>query len=173
VSDDFRDRLGRVEVLVRSLEAAPDRAAREAARELARTLLDLHGAGLRRMLELAVEAGGLLDRLADDPLVSSLLLLHGLHPLPAAERAARALMRARPRFHALGGDVELVAATDTRVRLRLRGNADAGPAMRDVVGEALLEALPDAAVEVEEAWDRPANGRLPLPLANGAPGATS
>jgi hypothetical protein len=170
VTDDFRDRLGRVEALVRALEAGPDRAAREAARELARTLLDLHAAGLRRMLELAAETGGLIDRLADDPLVSSLLLLHGLHPLPAAQRAARALERAGPQFHALGGNAELIEATDEAVRLRLRGDADAGPAVRAAAAEVLLEVLPDAAVEFEEAWDPRSNGRVHLPLASGAPG---
>jgi hypothetical protein len=167
VSDDFRDRLGRVEALVRALEAGPDRAAREAARELARALLDLHAAGLRRILELAAQSGGLIDQLADDALVSSVLLLHGLHPLPAAERVVRALDQARPRFHVLGGDAELIEATDEAVRLRLRGDPDAGPALRVVAAEVLLEVLPDAALEYEEAWDRPASGRVPLPLAGG------
>lgn len=171
MSDDFRHRLGRVEALLRSLEACPDRAARDAARELVRTVLDLHAAGFGRILELVGrEPGGLVDRFVDDSLVCSLLLLHGRHPLPAADRAARALDRARPRFLALGGDVELIEATDESARLRLRGNQDAGPVLRAGARHAVLDVLPDAAaVEFEEAWDRPANGRVPLPLVNGVP----
>lgn len=168
MSDDFRHRLGRVEVLVRSLEACPDRAARDAARELARTLLDLHAAGLARVIELAAgEPAGLADRLADDALVSSLLLLHGLHPLPAADRATRALDQARTQLHALRGDADLIEATAAAARVRLRGDPDAGPALRAVVLGTVLDVLPDAVVKFEEAWDRPANGRVPLPLAGG------
>jgi hypothetical protein len=160
--------MGRVEVLVRALEAGPDRAAREAARELVRTLLDLHAAGLARLLDVAGEHAGLMDRFANDPLVSHLLLLHGLHPHPAADRAAAALDRARPRFHSLGGDVDLIEATDASAHLRLRGNPDAGPALRATARDAVLDVLPDAeAVEFVDAWDRPANGRVALPLVNG------
>src|SRR6185436_4355638 len=133
VSDDFRERLNRVEALVGALESCPDPAAREAARQLVRTLLDLHAAGLGRMLDIAGRESALVGRLADDPLVSSLLLLHGLHPRPAAERVERALDRARPRLGSLGGEVELVAASEAAVRLRLRG--EASPALRKAVEE--------------------------------------
>lgn len=161
----FRDRLGRVESLVRALEELPDTAAREAARALTRALLDLHAAGLRRLLELV---GAESAAFADDPQVSGLLLLHGLHPLPADARVATVLERARPQFHSLGGDVELVAATEEVVRLRLRGNPAADRALRAVIGELVVDAVPDvAAVEFEEAWDRDPAGRMPLPLLRG------
>jgi Fe-S cluster biogenesis protein NfuA len=165
---NFRDRLGRVEALIRALEELPDTAAREAARSLTRALLDLHAAGLHRVFELA--GPDAVARFAGDPQVGGLLLLHGLHPLPPAERVSRALDLARPHFHSLGGDVELVSATEEVVRLRLRGSPTADRTLRAMAGELVIEAVPDvAAVEFEEAWDRPQSDRVPLPLLTGAP----
>jgi hypothetical protein len=155
-------RLRRVEALVASLEACPDRSAREGARELVRTLLDLHAAGLAKMLRLAGEAApDVVERFAGDGLVGSLLLLHDLHPVSAPERVRRALGRLRGG----AGEVEVLEATAEAVRIRLRGDPSAGPALRRAVEEALTEAAPDVpVVTVEELWDRPPPGRIPLPL---------
>lgn len=158
---NLQQRLRRVEELLRVLEACPD-AARDAARELVRALLNLHTAALAQVLELS--DADVIARFAADPLVSGLLLLHGLHPLPADERVRRALKSARPRFHARGGDVELVEATDEVVRLRLRGDPAAGVMLRALAGEFVVEVAPDATLEFEEVWEPSANGRVPLPL---------
>jgi Fe-S cluster biogenesis protein NfuA len=165
VSDEFRERLNRVEALVGALEQCPDPAAREAARQLVRTLLDLHAAGLERVLDVAGRDSALVGRLADDGLVSSLLLLHGLHPHPAAERVARALDRVRPRLRSLGGEVELIEASEEVVRLRVRGESSA--ALRKATEEAVTEAAPDAAVEIVEVADPAQAGRVALPLMAG------
>ena len=159
---DFRERLNRVEALVGALEECPDPAAREAARQLVRTLLDLHAAGLGRVLDVAGRQSALIERLADDGLVSSLLLLHGLHPHPASARVSRALDRAKPRLGSLGGTVEVIEATEDVVRLRVRGEPSA--ALRNAVGEVVTESAPDAALEVEEVADPAMAGRRPLPL---------
>jgi Fe-S cluster biogenesis protein NfuA len=96
---------------------------------------------------------------------SNLLVLHGLHPVPLADRVAGALDRVRPYLHARGGDVELLKVTGERVRGRLQGHASAGPALRAAVEEAVLEVAPDVeALLLEEAWDPPPAGRVPLPL---------
>jgi Fe-S cluster biogenesis protein NfuA len=160
VSAEFRERLNRVESLVGALEGCADPAAREAARDLVRTLLNLHAAGLGRILDVAGRESALVDRLANDALVSSLLLLHGLHPHPAAERVDRA----RPRLRSMGGEVELVDATEDTVRLRVHG--ESSPALRTVLEEVVTEAAPDAVVEVEVAPAQP--GRVALPLVVGA-----
>jgi hypothetical protein len=161
---EFPNRMRRIEALVQALEACPDPAAREAARELVRALLDLHAAGLAKMLDLAAQPGETVgERFGRDPLVASLLLLHGLHPIPVADRVARSVERL-----ARNGDVELLEATEQRVRVRLRGDPSAGPTLRRAVEAAILEAAPDvSAVVVEESWDRAASGRVPLPLLGG------
>ncbi len=164
---EFRDRLARVEDLVSTLEACPDPVAREAARELVRSLLDLHAAGLAKVLELAEPA--IVARLAADGLVSSLLLLHGLHPHSAEQRVTAALERACPQFRTLGGTVELLSATEEVVRLRLGGDPSASAELRVVVESLVIEAVPDVtAIEFEEVWDRSPDGRVPLPLLRGA-----
>lgn len=164
---EFRDRLARVEELVGALEVCPDPVAREASRELVRALLDLHAAGLAKVLELAEPA--LANRFAADGLVSSLLLLHGIHPHPAEQRVRAALERARATFRALGGTAELISATVELVRLRLGGDPSSAPDLRSAVEAGVIEAVPDvAAIEFEEAWDRAPDGRVPLPLLRGA-----
>lgn len=74
--------------------------------------MESYGAGLARMLEVIDETGGmnptLLDRLAVDDLVASLLLLHGLHPYDVETRITRALERVRPYLASHGGDVKLL-----------------------------------------------------------------
>lgn len=160
---EFRDRMGRVEGVVQALEAMPDSAARSAARELVRALLDLHAAGLERIL--ALSPPDLASRFVDDELIGSILLLHGLHPLSAADRVNRALERSRPKLFALGGDAELIDATEEAVHLRLRGDAEQESALRTEIEKLVVASVPDVtAIEFEEAWDRSAEGRMPLPL---------
>jgi Fe-S cluster biogenesis protein NfuA len=161
------DHMGRIESLVNALEALPDTAARAAARELVRALLDLHAAGLERVLALA--GTDLISRLAEDERVGSLLLLHGLHPHSASDRVNRVLEQARPKLLAIGGDAELTDATENVVRLRLRGDPAAEPELRVEIEKLIVAAAPDVnAIEFEEAWDRPPDGRVPLPLFRGA-----
>ncbi|BDG01373.1 NifU family protein [Anaeromyxobacter oryzae] len=122
--------------------------------ELVRRVVGLYGAGLGRMLALAAADSGRLDpalvaRLCDDELVSSLLLLHGLHPLPTEERLARAVEALRAQ---LGADVQLDllgVGADGVVRLRLAvapgGCASSGAALARAVEQSLLEAAPEVA----------------------------
>jgi hypothetical protein len=166
---EFQARARRVEALVERLEACPDPAAREAARELVRALLELHAAGLARVLELTAAAGepgrALGERFARDGVIGTLLLLHDLHPEAVEGRVAGALDRLRPRLRAQRGDAELLGATGEQVRVRLRGDASAAAGLRSLVEEALLAAAPDVLTVVfEEAWDSAPPGRVPLPL---------
>src|SRR5438067_2469043 len=58
-------------------------AARDRAEQLVREITDLYGAGLQRLVALAVRAAPEVgDDIAADDLVASLLLVHGLHPHP-------------------------------------------------------------------------------------------
>lgn len=140
--------LERIEELLRRIEACPDPAVRETARELVGRILEFHRAGLSRVLELSDA-----ERLAADPRVAPLLLLHGLHPEGLERRVERALEKVRPYLHSHGGNVELVGIDEGRVRLRLFGACDGCPSsaqtLKGAVEEAVLAAAPDAAgVEV-------------------------
>ena len=110
----------RIELLLEA-SAAAGPVARERAEELVRLVVELYGAGLERLLELTHDAGAL----ADDELVSSLLLVHGLHPYGLQERVERALDGVRPYLGSHGGDVRLLEVTDDGVvRLQLLGSCD-------------------------------------------------
>ena len=130
-----------------------------------RAVLDLHGAGLSRVLghlEAAGEAGqAVLDVCARDEVVGGLLLLHDLHPLGVEARVRQALDDVRPQLRAHGGNVELLAVSGGVVRLRLVGNCHGCPSsavtMRQTIEEAILGRAPDVtAVEVEEEAEMPA-----------------
>ena len=80
--------------------------ARERAEQLVREVTDLYGAGLERMLRLAVAANPTLaESFTDDDLLASLLLVHGLHPHTVERRISDALDTVRPYLGSHGGDV--------------------------------------------------------------------
>ncbi len=143
----------RLEELILALEELPEGKARTHARELVQVLLQLHATGVNRMLELTFESteGGqaLIDRLAQDDLVSNLLLLHGLHPLDLEARVRQALEEVKPRLGAHGGSVQLVGVTpDGIVRLQLEGNCDGCPSSRVTLKYSIEEALYAAAPDI-------------------------
>lgn len=154
----FEQRIQRIEGLVQQVERSPDASLREAARELVRTLLDLHAAGLARMLNRMREfdrpGPDLLTACLDDDLVRSVLLLHDLHPDTLETRVRQALDTARPYLQSHGGDVELLGISAGNVRLRMRGSCDGCPSsaatLKHTIEEAIYQAAPDViAVEVE------------------------
>jgi Fe-S cluster biogenesis protein NfuA len=174
----FQARLGRLEALVREAERLPDPAAQATIRELLRALLDLHAAGLERLLEHLAGAGPagrtVLDACARDDVGGGLLLLHGLHPLGLEDRVRQALDGVRPYLRSHGGNVELLGVEGGVVRLRLQGSCDHCPSsavtMKQTIEEAIYGKAPDVtAVEVEgvaEPPPVPANGpaRVALPV---------
>src|SRR5688500_6089370 len=91
---------GEIEQLVQKMAALADAPERAEAQELVRLLMSLYGAGLTRMLDvIRTESGGpqaVLDRLANDGLVASLLVLHDLHPHPTDRRVMKAMAGLTP-----------------------------------------------------------------------------
>jgi Fe-S cluster biogenesis protein NfuA/nitrite reductase/ring-hydroxylating ferredoxin subunit len=122
------------------------------AEELVRLLVGLYGDGLEHIMAAVAEDGGpaLRDQLTADPLVESLLLLHGLHPLDVDTRIQRALDRVRPYLGSHAGGVHYVGVTDGVARLRLEGNCDGCPSSAVTVQLAIEGAVQDAAPEVTE-----------------------
>jgi len=159
-SPQFQKELGRIEELINALGAAADSAVAAQARELVQALLELHGVTLERALEIVHENDpALVDKLADDPLVSNLLILHGLHPLDLEARVRGALEKVKPRLGLHGGSVEMVGVTpEGGIKLRLEGNCNGCPSSRvtlkSSIEEAIYAAAPDVTgLEVEGAVD--------------------
>jgi Fe-S cluster biogenesis protein NfuA len=143
----------RIESLLEEVEALPDARARETTLELVQRLLDLYGEGLARIVE-SLDVGPV----ADDEVVSHLLLLHGLHPVPLEQRVRAALEEVRPFLGAHGGDVELAAVEDDVVRLRLQGSCSGCPSSTVTLSHAIEAAIYKVAPDVREivAEDAPA-----------------
>jgi hypothetical protein len=137
--------LGEIEQLV------PAPAWQRVERVIAR-VVRLYGAGLARVLDHAREAGAVAasfdERIAADDLLASLLVLHGIHPLPVEERVRRALQSARFELGIADHELELVGVTDGRVELRA-AQALGGGAMASRVAEgAVRRVIESVAPEV-------------------------
>ena len=129
-----------------------------------RLVTELYGAGLDadRSSWSPRPAPDLLGALADDDLVASLLIVHGLHPDDLDARVERALDSVRPFLRHHGGDVELLDVDEDAgaVRLRLLGSCDGCPSSSVTLQLAVERAIRDAAPEiVRHRRRRPRPGR--------------
>jgi len=140
----------RVEELLGELRQGGDLEVAERAEELVRVLMELYGAGLERAVDLVgrEQAGAeIVGRLAKDPLLASLLVLHGLHPIPVEARINEALVKAR-RY--LGNATAELLGIDEEgiVHLRIDGNADScGTSLagaKVAIEKAIIEVTPEA-----------------------------
>ena len=124
IDSQFQRQLGRMEELIHALDEAADSPICRQARELVQIVLKMHADALERVLDSIhdnpITGQQLIDRLSEDPLISNLLVLHGLHPLDLETRVRRALESVKPRLGLHGGDVDLIGvAPDGVVKLRL------------------------------------------------------
>ena len=86
---DLRREGDRIAELIDDLGAMAGAPVRQRVEELVRALMHLYGTGLGSLLRILGGDDGRIDdatraRLHADPLLSSLLVLHGLHPDPVA-----------------------------------------------------------------------------------------
>ncbi|HYK86383.1 MAG TPA: NifU family protein [Ktedonobacteraceae bacterium] len=163
----------RIETLVQEIATFPDPHARAVAGELVQALLEMYGEGLARLLEITAgsEASGiaLIDTFASDELLSSLFVLHGLHPLDIETRILQALDAMRPSLKSQGGSVEFVRLENGIAYLRLSENQSgchscSGPTtLKLVIEEAIFKAVPDLnGLEIEGASNPPPRSAMPI-----------
>jgi hypothetical protein len=148
---DEQDRLerdgARIERLLDELRSMSGPPAWQRIEELVAALVGLYGAGLERLLTAAGGAGadraGLAREARADPLLSSLLLLHDLHPDDTAARVHAVLDRACARLDAR---IELAAIEPGGVvRLQVTGAGPGWPAAQAALERALIDAAPEIA----------------------------
>jgi Fe-S cluster biogenesis protein NfuA len=161
---DFQQRVQKIGDLVHDLETIADPASRAAAKELVQLLMELHGTGLERILEIVFQSGDagprIIDDLGEDRLVSSLLILYGLHPEELQARVERKLAQIDSKLHKMGAEAKLVSVNggDVRVQVKVEGHA-CGSTSRTVqttVEEAIYEAAPDLTSLTIEGLESPA-----------------
>jgi Fe-S cluster biogenesis protein NfuA len=151
--NDLTARMQHLDSLLNDAESAGDPASQARLQEIARGLLDLHGAALQRLLELVAAAGeggaAIIDAAARDDVISPVLLLHGLHPLDLETRVRAALGKVAPYTASHGGHVELLAISDDGVvNLRMEGSCHGCPSSRVTLETAIEQEIYAAAPEV-------------------------
>lgn len=114
--------------------------------------MQLHAEALEKLLSHVHEALGerspvFFARLCEDPVVESVLCLHGLHPVAVEKRVEAALDAVRPYLKSHAGGVELLDVTDDVAHVRLSGTCDGCPSstvtLRGAVERAILERVPE------------------------------
>jgi Fe-S cluster biogenesis protein NfuA/nitrite reductase/ring-hydroxylating ferredoxin subunit len=138
--------VGRVQALTAQIEALPDPAARACAEELAAAVVQLYGEGLERIF--AALDDDVRARLAQDGVVASLMLIHGLYPVPLEERVQAALDTVRPYMDSHGGSVELLGVEDGIARLRLEGSCSGCAASQSTMELAIERAIEETAPDL-------------------------
>src|SRR5215207_1295318 len=148
----LQERAARMETLLGEIESLQDPNAKAKAAEVVQVLLELYGEGLARMMEVIAEGEKrerVFEALAEDELVSHLLLLHGLHPLDVETRVIRALEEVRPYLQSHGGNVELLGIEGGVARVRMQGSCDGCPSSAATLKLAIEEAVQKAAPDLE------------------------
>ena len=172
---DAREVGERIARLLDELRAQANPYAWQQVDELLRTVLDLYGRGLARVVEIASGAASaeeLRAKLAADPLLTGLLVLHGIHPLDTRTRIERVLDHVR---ESLGPDALAPAFVsldgDSVLRLRLEGkgprHASTVAAVQGAIERAIAETAPEVASIVFEGPPLGADAPGPLVQLNG------
>jgi Fe-S cluster biogenesis protein NfuA len=168
---DFQIKVQRIGELVSELDNIAEPEARAGTKALVQLILDLHATGLERALEIVAKNGDAgqraIDDLGQDPLVSSLLVLYGLHPLDMETRIEQAVEKVAPRVRKGGGELQLLGMEKGAVRLRLQVTGHAcgstGKTLQAMVEDALYAAAPDvASLMIEGLEEKNATGFVPL-----------
>ncbi len=148
-----QNQLQAIEALLQKIDNINNPALTATAKELVQLLMEFHGSGIERMLEIVHQTtpsgASVISALGRDDLVRSLLLLYGLHPETLETRVIQALEKTRPYLKSHSGNVALVGIDETgAVTLRLEGNCHGCPSSSATLKLAVEEAIYDAAPDV-------------------------
>jgi Fe-S cluster biogenesis protein NfuA len=162
----LQKQMQRIGKMVEHLESSADPNSRAMAKELLESLMALHGAAIERILEIAVNAGeageSIIRKCGRDELVSSVLLLYGLHPENLTSRVTHALEKARTHLQSHSASAELVAIGDdgtvtVKLAVKAEGCGSSGASVRAFLEASIQDAAPDAtSIVVKEVPSGPA-----------------
>lgn len=168
---EFQQRVQRIGALVQEIECIVDPAVRASTTQLVQLIMEFHGTGLDRAMEILADAGepgmALIDKLGRDPMVSSLLVLYGLHPETLEARITKAVERLATKLRRDGAAVQLLGIVDGAVSVRVTPGEHAcgstAKGLQTEVEDAIYEAAPDiASLAVEGLDGKPADGFVSL-----------
>ena len=168
---DFQEKIRQLGTLVGELDQMPGGGSKVAARELVQLLMEVHGTGLERIMEVVFESGlsgeALIGKLGQDPIVRNLLLLYSLHPDDTETRVLKALDTAGTRLRKFDTQVELVSIQDGAIQVRLLTSGHACGSttknLQAIVEECIYDLAPDlTSLAVHAPEDEPSSGFVPL-----------
>jgi Fe-S cluster biogenesis protein NfuA len=168
---EFQEQVRQLGQLVAQFDQLPEGSAKTAGKELVQLLMDLHGAGLERMLEIVFESGdagpGIIEKLGEDSLTGSLLLLYSLHPDDVEARVRKAIERLRPRLRKLSCNIDSLEVREGAVQVRLSTTGHSCGSstgdLRSIVEDGVFELAPDvASLEILGLAEPAANGFVSL-----------
>jgi hypothetical protein len=168
---EFQQRVQQLGKLIAELEKMPDSPLKVATGELVQLLMEVHGTGIERMMEIVFDSQGTgaetIARMGDDTIVRSLLVLYSLHPEDMEARVLKSLDALRARLRKLNYAVELVHVEDGAVRLRieLSGHACGSTTanIRLMIEEGVYEYAPDVtSLTILGLDDHPSSGFVAL-----------
>jgi len=167
--------IDRIEELVHRAESVEDPKLRSIAVDLLEAVLSFHAAGLDRIMEITASSGpageAIIDRIAADDLVSSVLLLHGLHPDDLETRLNHAVEKLQRMFGSGGTGVSLLAIEEDTVRLRFDTNRVwSGAPIKASIEAAIYQAAPEITSVIVEGFQNPPTPDF-VPLSNLMAGA--
>jgi Fe-S cluster biogenesis protein NfuA len=150
---EFQEQVRQLGKLITQFDQMPEGPPKVACKELVQLLMDVHGAGLDRMMEIVFESEGpgpaIIDKLGHDTITSSLLLLYSLHPQDLETRVQQAVERMRPRLRKLSCSVDLAGIVEGAVQVRVtaggHGCGSSAKDIRAIVEESVFELAPDVA----------------------------
>lgn len=137
----------RIEQLLAELQGACGPGAWAMVEELVHRIVQLYGNGLRRVLETVGSERE--AELFSDELLSSLFLLHGLHPQSTEERVRIAVARVESSLSSRTRSVRLLAVSEDEVHLEVDFREGAEGRARQGLESAIQRMVEEAAPEVQ------------------------
>ena len=149
---EFQRRVQQLGKLIAELEHIPDSPLKVATGELVHLLMEVHSAGIEQMMEIVFDSSAsgqqTIDKLGNDPVVRSLLLLYSLHPEDLQTRVQKSVDALRPRLRKLNYGIELLQVEEggaVRVQMESSGHACGSTTenVRSMVEEGVYQFAPD------------------------------
>jgi len=148
---EFQEKVRQLGKLITEFDRMPEGPQKAACSELVRLLMDVHGAGLERILEIVFESAGsgppIVDELGRDIISGSLLLLYSLHPDDLETRVNKAIERMRPRLRKVSCSADLMRIEEGALQIRVTTSGHScGSSTNDVraiIEEGVYELAPD------------------------------
>ncbi|MGW7356865.1 NifU family protein [Streptomyces sp. NPDC054802] len=167
--EQARRQVIRTEESLAALDSLPDHRSAAHAQDAVRALVELYGECIARIVGHLEDWPEAARRLADDELVSHLLLVHDLHPDPPETRVGAVLEETRSALADQGGDVELLGLEGAVVRLRLTEGGggggcgcSSGESAKDALRTAVLGRVPEIErVDIETVQPPPPQALIP------------